>query len=267
MSHVMFPPIYIFCWIKTFVIFYGFQFKIVNLKLTLFQKYHWLTRFCIRILFFGIWRYQKFIFFSQRTLHHLLYANNGSYKSFRKSFRIMCPLDALSPGSPESIAPNRFSKFDREHAFLSRFQFWSIYSPMGIQRAQNSKKISKTFFTIAYRVALWKLFAENTDQRTLAKPDRESLVSMKSLLPGDSSRNVLGIWTRCFKGPVRYLNIMPLRDKTVLSINLKSFVLERVLTIISDFTENLRFTVNWRYICTLYICTVWVIKYESLTIT
>ena len=63
----------------------------------------------------------------------------------------------------------------------------------------------------------------------------------------DSSRNVLGIWTRCFKGPVRYLNIMPLRDKTVLSINLKSFVLERVLTIISDFTENLRFTVNWRY--------------------
>ena len=45
-------------------------------------------------------------------------------------------------------------------------------------------------------------------------------------------------------GPVRYLNIMPLRDKTVLSINLKSFVLERVLTIISDFTENLRFTVN-----------------------
>ena len=48
---------------KLLSFFYGFQFKIVNLKLTLFQKYHLLARFCIRILFLGIWRYQKFIFF------------------------------------------------------------------------------------------------------------------------------------------------------------------------------------------------------------
>ena len=131
--------------------------------------------------------------------------------------------------------------------FWADFNFGPYIVPWASRGHKIRKKFRRLFFTIAYRVALWKLFAENTDQRTLAKPDRESLVSMKSLLLGDSSRNVLGIWTRCFKGPVRYLNIMPLRDKTVLSINLKSFVLERVLTIISDFTENPRFTVNWRY--------------------
>jgi len=32
-------------------------------------------------------------------------------------------MDAPSPGSPESIAPNRFSKFDWEHAFLADFDF------------------------------------------------------------------------------------------------------------------------------------------------
>ena len=48
-------------------------------------------------------------------------------KSFRKIFRILYPLDAPSPGPQKSIAPNPFSKFDTEHAFLSRFRFWSIY--------------------------------------------------------------------------------------------------------------------------------------------
>ena len=43
-------------------------------------------------------------------------------------------------GSQESIASNRFSKFDREHAFLSRLRFWSIYSPMGTKILICSKK-------------------------------------------------------------------------------------------------------------------------------
>ena len=47
-------------------------------------------------------------------------------KCFRKIVRIMRPLDVHSPGSRESIARNRFSKFDREHAFLNRLRFWSI---------------------------------------------------------------------------------------------------------------------------------------------
>merc|ERR1711911_377321 len=142
----MFPPIYIFCWIKTFVIFLWFPIQNSQFEINFVSKISLVDAFLYQNFIFGHLKVPKVHFFSQRTLHHLLYANNGSYKSFRKSFRIMCPLDAPSPGSPESIAPNRFSKFDREHAFLSRFQFWSIYSPMGIQRAQNSKKISKTFF-------------------------------------------------------------------------------------------------------------------------
>ena len=34
----------------------------------------------------------------------------------------MFHLDVPSSGSQESIAPNRFSKFDREHAFLTRLR-------------------------------------------------------------------------------------------------------------------------------------------------
>ena len=34
-------------------------------------------------------------------------------------FLIMYELDVPSQGSQESIAPNRYSKFDREHAFLA----------------------------------------------------------------------------------------------------------------------------------------------------
>ena len=37
-------------------------------------------------------------------------------------FRIMYELDLPSSGSQKSIAPNRFSKFDREHAFLIRLR-------------------------------------------------------------------------------------------------------------------------------------------------
>ena len=49
------------------------------------------------------------------------------FRDRKKSFRKFS--DAFSPGSPKSIAPNRFSKFDQEHAFSSSFRFWSIYSP------------------------------------------------------------------------------------------------------------------------------------------
>ena len=42
----------------------------------------------------------------------------------------MCPTVLHSPGPHESIPPNRFSKFEREHAFRSIFRFWSIYSPI-----------------------------------------------------------------------------------------------------------------------------------------
>ena len=52
----------------------------------------------------------------------------------------MRPLRLNSPGSQESIAPNRFSKFDREHDFSSLFQFWSIYSPIGAKIEISSKK-------------------------------------------------------------------------------------------------------------------------------
>ena len=70
-------------------------------------------------------------------------------KCFRKVFRIMYPLDVPSPGSQKSIAPNRFSKFDREHAFLSRLRFWSIYSPMGTKM---------NFFTISIHLTVSKSF-------------------------------------------------------------------------------------------------------------
>ena len=38
---------------------------------------------------------------------------------------LMFHLDVPYPGSQESIAPNRFSKFDREHAFFSELRFLS----------------------------------------------------------------------------------------------------------------------------------------------
>ena len=52
----------------------------------------------------------------------------------------MRPLRLNSPGSQESIAPKRFSKFDREHAFSSLFQFLSIHSPTGAKIEISSEK-------------------------------------------------------------------------------------------------------------------------------
>ena len=45
-----------------------------------------------------------------------------------------------TPGPNESIAPNSDSKFEREHAFRSVFQFWSIYSPMGTKIEKRFEK-------------------------------------------------------------------------------------------------------------------------------
>ena len=45
-----------------------------------------------------------------------------------------------SPGPQESIAPNRLSKFDREHAFSSIFRFLSIDSPIESKIEFSSKK-------------------------------------------------------------------------------------------------------------------------------
>ena len=52
-----------------------------------------------------------------------LYEKFSSFSNF--FLRIMYPLDVPSPGSQESIAPNRFAKFDREHAFFTRLRFSS----------------------------------------------------------------------------------------------------------------------------------------------
>ena len=52
----------------------------------------------------------------------------------------MLPKILDTPGPHESIAPNRFSKFEREHAFRSVFRFWSIYSPMGTKIEIRRKK-------------------------------------------------------------------------------------------------------------------------------
>ena len=46
-------------------------------------------------------------------------------KSFRFFFELR-PMRLNSPNTQELIAPNSFSKFDREHAFSSLFRFWSI---------------------------------------------------------------------------------------------------------------------------------------------
>ena len=59
-------------------------------------------------------------------------------KKFSKIFSNYVP---PSPGFQESIAPNRFSKFDREHTFLTRLRFWSIYSPMGTKILICSKNV------------------------------------------------------------------------------------------------------------------------------
>jgi len=53
----------------------------------------------------------------------------------------MCPLDALSPDSSESIAPNHFSKFDREHGFLSGLRFWYLWD----YKWTKSKSAQKAF--------------------------------------------------------------------------------------------------------------------------
>ena len=68
----------------------------------------------------------------------------GPQKTFSNFFRIMHPLYKHSSGSQGSIAPNRFSKLYREHAFLSLFRFWYIlygpYSPIEAKIEISSKK-------------------------------------------------------------------------------------------------------------------------------
>ena len=62
----------------------------------------------------------------------------GSLK--KNFFPVMRPLRLNYPGCQEPIASYRFSKFDREHAFSSIFQFWSMCSPIGAKIEISSKK-------------------------------------------------------------------------------------------------------------------------------
>ena len=50
-------------------------------------------------------------------------STRGESKKRFEIFRIMRSLYKHSPGSQELVAPNRLSKFDREHAFSSIFRF------------------------------------------------------------------------------------------------------------------------------------------------
>ena len=52
--------------------------------------------------------------------------SDSKFVQGRTTFKVEIENYALSPGSQESISPNRFSKFDLEHAFSSRLGFSSI---------------------------------------------------------------------------------------------------------------------------------------------
>ena len=52
----------------------------------------------------------------------------------------MYELDVPSPGSQESIAPNRYSKFDQEHTFFYQIK---IFVPMGLYMDQNLNLLKK----------------------------------------------------------------------------------------------------------------------------
>ena len=53
------------------------------------------------------------------------YALGWFHKGVFDFFRIMYPLSLNSPGSQESIEPNRFPKFDREHALGAKIKISS----------------------------------------------------------------------------------------------------------------------------------------------
>ena len=76
----MLKPCYEPCYVPTYLYFLldqnlchfsSFQFKIVNLKLTMFQKYHLLMRFSVSEFYFCTFEGTKSSFISHSTLHHL----------------------------------------------------------------------------------------------------------------------------------------------------------------------------------------------------
>ena len=81
MSHVMFPPIYIFCWIKTFAIFW-FSIQNSQFEINFVSKISFVDAFfCIRILFMYNFKYQKFIFFTKYTAAPPHFQSSKNFKS------------------------------------------------------------------------------------------------------------------------------------------------------------------------------------------
>ena len=75
------------------------------------------------------------------------------------------PLRLNSPNTQELIAPNSFSKFDREHTISSLFQFWSKYSPSG----RKSKSARKSVCPVEFRKTIPECLENSTSEDPIRK--------------------------------------------------------------------------------------------------